>query len=440
MAVRDSERAWSCPFGFPPQGLIRRNRQGTGRCTVNRVYDVLVVGAGPAGSRVGRDLALSGLQVGILEENQEVGKPCHCSGLVSPRTIDIAEAGRDLILNTIRGAVFHTPDRPPVRVGGGRVQAYVIDRVELDRRLAAQAVRAGAELIKPARFVRYRLVGEPRVDTRSGGVVVTVAQDRVEREFHARLLVGADGAMSKVALQIRGTRARGLVAGLGAHADYAANPYPDHVEVFLEDHAAPGWFGWTIPLGDGTARIGTGSANGVKPAESLMRLQARFATTFGSARIRSKSGGMIALWEPTAMVADRVMLVGDAARQVKPTSGGGIHAALDAAAIAARHAASAFRGSSLSARALGSYERDWHRTMGRELRRQHDLRRVFTRLDPMRLRSLMDLLEHESLRAELDASGDIDFPSMGLRRLAFRHPMLAARMATWPRFPGAWLR
>ena len=140
------------------------------------------------------------------------------------------------------------------------------------------------------------------------------------------------------------------------------------------------------------------------------------------------------------MVADRVMLVGDAARQVKPTSGGGIHAALDAAAIAARHAAAAFRGSSLAARALGSYERDWHQTMGRELRRQHDLRRIFTRLDPTQLRSLMNLLERESLRAELDATGDIDFVSLGVRRLALRYPMVTARLATWPRFPTAWLR
>ena len=400
---------------------------------------MLVVGAGPAGSRVGRDLALSGLEVGILEEHYEIGEPCHCSGLVSPRTLGVAGVGNDLVLNTIRGAVVHTSDRSPVRVGGARVHGYVIDRVELDRRLAAQAVDAGAELIKPARFMRYRLVGEPGVNNASGHVAITAVHDRVETEFKARLLVGADGAMSKVARQIRGTPS-GFIAALGAHADYAANPYPDHVEVFLKDDAAPGWFGWTIPLGDGTARIGTGSANGVRPAESLVRLQTHFASSFGTARIRSRSGGTIALWEPTVMVADRVMLVGDPARQVKPTSGGGIHAALDAAAIAARHATAAFRGSSLAARTLGSYERDWYRTMGRELRRQHDLRRMFTRLDPTRIRSLMDLLERESLGAELDAKGDIDFLSLSIRRLAFRYPMLTARLATWPRFPSAWLR
>ncbi len=405
---------------------------------VSRVYDVLVVGAGPAGSRVARDLALAGLEVGFLEEHREIGQPCHCSGLVSPRTLDIAQVDHGLVLNTIRGALVHTAGRNPVKVGGDRIHGYVIDRVELDRRLADQAIAAGAELIQPARFERYRLVGELGTEARSGCVAVTAVRDRVEVELRARLLIGADGASSKVAQQVRGRRQTGLVAGLGAHADYEANPLLDHVEVFLDDHAAPGWFGWTIPLGDGTARMGTGSANGVKPMESFERLRSRFASTFGTARIRSHSAGMIALWEPTAMVADRVMLVGDAARQVKPTSGGGIHAALDAAAIAARHAGAALRGPRLSARVLGSYERDWRRTMGRELRRQHDIRRMFRRLDPTRLGFLMDLLEREALRSELESRADIDFPSPGIRRLALRYPLLTARLATWPRFPTAW--
>lgn len=405
---------------------------------ISRLYDVIVVGAGPAGSRAARDLALAGLEVGILEEHREIGQPCHCSGLVSPRTLDIAQVDHDLVLNTIRGALVHAAGRDPVKVGGDRVHGYVIDRVELDRRLADQAIAAGAELIQPARFERYRLVGELGTEARSGWVAVTAVRDGVEVELRARLLIGADGAQSAVAQQIRGTHQTRVIAGLGAHAAYVANPHLDHVEVFLDEHSAPGWFGWTIPLGDGTVRIGTGSANGIKPVESFERLRSSFAGTFGTARVLSRSAGTIAVWEPTAMVADRVMLVGDAARQVKPTSGGGIHAALDAAAMAARHAGAALRGPRLSARVLGSYPTEWRRTMGRELRRQHDLRRMFNRLDPARLGFLMDLLEREAFRSDLESRVDIDFPSTGIRRLALRHPLLTARLAAWPRFPSAW--
>jgi geranylgeranyl reductase family protein len=407
---------------------------------LDRLRDVLVVGAGPAGSRVARDLARAGYDVAILEEHREVGRPCHCSGLVSPRTLDLAEVGHDLVLNPIRGAMVHTPGRSVVGIGGKRIQGYVIDRIELDRRLAQQAVDAGAELVRPARFIRFGLVGHPGSDAGSGHVAVTVLRDGVEYEHRARLLVGADGAFSKVARQVRGTRPKGMVAGFGAYAEYDANPYPDRVELFLDAEAAPGWFGWTIPLGDGTSRLGTGSANGVKANESFERLRSRYPESFGTARIRSRSAGMIALWEPTPMVAERVMLVGDAARQVKPTSGGGIHAALAAAALAASHAAAALEGRSLSARALGSYAREWDKTMGRELRRQHDVRRMLQRLDSARIRTLMDLLERETLRDEVVAATDIDFPAPGIRRMALRHPILAAKLATWPRFPGAWIR
>jgi digeranylgeranylglycerophospholipid reductase len=404
------------------------------------IRDVLVVGAGPAGSRVARDLAMAGLDVAILEEHREVGQPCHCSGLVSPRTLEMADVGHGLVLNSIRGARVHAAGRCPINLGGARTHGYVIDRVDLDRRLAQQAVDAGAELIRPARFLRYELSGETGSGTASGHARVIVLRDGNEHELRCRLLVGADGAFSKVAQQVRGTRAKGMVAGMGSHAEYEANPDSDRVELFLDPDAAPGWFGWTIPLGDGTARLGTGSANGLMPQESFERLRSRYPGTFGTARIHTRSGGMIALWEPTPMVADRVMLVGDAARQVKPTSGGGIHAALQGASLAARHGAAAFHGPSLSARALATYPREWDRTMGRELRRQHDIRRMLQGLDPARIHLLMDLLERESLREEVIAATDIDFPAPGLRRLALRHPLVAARLLSWPRFPAAWLR
>lgn len=405
----------------------------------SRLRDVVVVGAGPAGSRTARDLARSGFDVVVLEEHRDVGRPCHCSGLVSPRTLVLAEVGDDIVSNTIRGALLHSAGRDPVRIGGDRVHAHVIDRVELDRRLAAQAISAGAEVLQPAQFLSYQLAGGSGSSTASGHVVVTVRRDGVEDTIRARMLVGADGAFSRVAAQVRGHRPQRLVAGFGVVAEYDANPYQDRVEVFLDEVAAPGWFGWTIPLGDGTARLGTGTANGIKASESFERLRQRFPDTFGSGRVISRSGGMIAPWEPTPMVADRVILVGDAARQVKPTSGGGIHAALHAASLAAHHADLAFHSRSLAASALVPYARAWDRTMGRELRRQHDIRRVLQRLDQSRIATIMNLLERETLRAEVGATADIDFPTPGLRRLALRHPVLTARLAVWPRFPSAWI-
>jgi hypothetical protein len=64
---------------------------------------------------------------------------------------------------------------------------------------------------------------------------------------------------------------------------------------------------------------------------------------------------------------------------------------------------------------------------------------MLTRLGPARLDVLMDLLERETIRADLESRADIDYPSYGLRRLALRHPLATIRLATWPRFPAAWI-
>lgn len=406
-------------------------------------YDAIVVGAGPAGSRTARDLARSGLQVAILEENRTVGMPCHCSGLVTPRTLELADAGDDLILNTLRGAVIHLASGQSVRLGGDRVHAHAIDRVELDRRLAQQATDAGAELLTSTQFQAFRLVGEARGSRErpaNGSVVASVVREGTATELSARVLIGADGALSRVARQIRGSGPTGTVAGLGGHADYDANPHTDHVEIFLDPHAAPGWFGWTIPLGDGTSRVGTGSANGVKPIESFQRLRDRFPETFGTATVMSRSGGTIALWQPTPLVADRVVLVGDAARQVKPTSGGGIYAALHAAELAASTITRALGQSDLSAKKLGEYGKRWNRSLGREFRRQHDLRRAFTRLSEPQMRRVIEALGTSALRRHVESTADIDFPSRAAMAVARRSPALALMLLATPRFPTAWLR
>ena len=403
------------------------------------IHDVVIVGAGPAGSRMARDLALRGFDVVNLEEHRAVGMPCHCSGLVSPRTLELANVGTDIIANTIRGAVIHAPGCQPVTIGGDRVHAYVIDRSEFDRRLAAQAELAGATVLRQSRFHRFSLAGEVSGKLTDGAVTVHFQREGVETQIRARLLVGADGALSRVAEQVRGSRAKDVVVGLGALAEYDRNQLEDHVEILLDPGSAPGWFGWTIPLGAGMARLGTGSANGIKPLESFNRLRAGFPETFGAARVHSHSGGTIAVWEPTPMISDRVMLVGDAARQVKPTSGGGIHAALRAAGLAATVASEAIHQGTVSARALQPYPRRWRQSVGKELRRQHDMRRAFRRLTTHDLQFLLPLLQDRTVRAMVDTAGDIDFPSRLVGATARHRPDLALRLLRWPRFPMAWL-
>lgn len=400
---------------------------------------MVVVGAGPAGSRVARNLARRGVDVILVEEHKTVGEPCHCSGLVTPRTLAVAETADDLVLNSIRGATFHSKQGAVLRLTSPAEAALVIDRSRFDQVLAAQAVKEAAELRAGCKFVEFKIEGAAH--NRSGSVRVTLDERGNRVTVSAKLLVGADGAASRVARQLRsGKRPDHLVRAMGGEAEYAGNHLQDHVQVFLDDRAAPGWFGWTIPLETGRARLGTGTTNGVKPHQSMTMLRESFPEYFAGTRLLFRRAGFIPVWRPVPMVEDRVMLVGDAARQVKPASGGGILTALLSADLAADEAARALGDADLSSSRLAQYSRRWDRSVGRELRRQHDMRRALTRLDESKIEALLTTLAGPKGRGALEALGDIDFPSRLVWRLLAQHPSLLFGAAVFPKFPLAWLR
>jgi len=196
--------------------------------------------------------------------------------------------------------------------------------------------------------------------------------------------------------------------------------------VFVGSRLSPGWFGWIIPTGGGGVRVGIGCDASDKPLRCYQRLAAEFPHLFGEMEVCRMYGGTIPLDFAPRSYGDNVLLVGDAAGQVKPFSGGGIYTALVAARHAAATAAAALAAGEVSAAGLRGYERAWKAEIGRELTRSLRIRRFGLSLSDGDVDRLVSSLGHEALQPLITRLGDIDYPSRVILRLARTLPAL------WP--------
>jgi len=344
------------------------------------VHDVVVVGAGPAGSTTAQRLAEDGHQVLMLEEHETPGLPSHCTGLLGFDAFESFGLPSDLILGEATAAKFWGAAGHSVLVRSDRVRAAVIDRVALDRELAGRAAMAGVDVRVGSRV--------ERIEVGPQGVTVGVRDGATVR---ARAVVLACGA------NYRFHKSLGFgVPSVFLQSAQLETPFPEAgtVEVRFGRDVAPAGFGWLVPLrrkSEWYARIGL-----MGQARTRERFQAFLATL--CARAGTDVGAMPAprmkmlpLGPIPRTYGDRVVAVGDAAGLVKPTTGGGIFYGMLSGVLAAEVLADALRRDRLGAGALRSYEVRWRRDLGREIRAGLAFRRIVSGLSDESIDALIEL-------------------------------------------------
>jgi len=383
----------ACPVG----ALRLEPRARDWQPLLRRRYDLVVVGAGPGGSTAARVAAEAGLSVLLIEKRQEIGAPVRCAeGIGRKELVPFVEPDPRWIAAEVTQAQIEAlgdGQTRTIRAEGGR--GYVLERRIFDRFLAEQAAGAGAEvrvktaatglLIEDGRVCGVRI---QRGDVLSGSLV----------EAEAAVVVAADGVEAQVGrwagldvrLPLRDTMVCAQYLLAGVEIDPTCASYT------IGHRVAPGGYAWIFPKGEGLANVGLGvqadlwqgpaarvPAGGQGGAGDDTVLG--YLTRFIEARPALAQGHPVTLvagnvpvaLPPARIVADGLMLVGDAARQANSLTGGGIANAMAAGQLAAGVAVKAIAANDVSAGFLGRYEAAWRRTVGRKMGRNYRVREKF---------------------------------------------------------------
>lgn len=367
------------------------------------------MGAGPAGLLAAARVAERGFSVQVFEEHEAVGEPSHCTGLISVEGLERLGLRPDgsFLQNTVYGGRIYAPNGECIEVANRRPRAYVVDRAALDRHLAERATDSGAELVLGRRVDEIRYTGEA-ASLRLGAHTVD-----------PRVIVDAEGPGARL-LQAAGHDAgqKGLINGFNVELD-GVDLDQGLVELWFGKRLAHGFFAWVVPTGGGSARCGLASRGG-----SLEALYSFVEKRFGvESPLRVRAGRVCTGGPVRRTVYGNLLLVGDAAGQVKPTTGGGVVLGGLCAGIAGDVASEYLGG---EARDLAQYEKLWRKIYGFELGAMLTLRRLLNRLSDGRLNRAIEAFREEGLQDKaqrLLEAGDVDMQA-GVIKEALTDPAI----------------
>jgi digeranylgeranylglycerophospholipid reductase len=332
------------------------------------LLDVAVIGGGPVGSRAAYKLAGLGYKVVVLEKKDEIGGKSCCTGIISRECADAFGIPSDLYFKKVNSAQLFSPGAKTIHIFRPEVQACIVDRSAFDRYQAETAQSRGAEYRLKSRVEHISFEPDKaEIESEEGGNV---------RKITAKSVVLATGFNAPLARDL----------GLGGTSYFAAGAQADvgieginEVEVYFDQKLAPGFFAWIVPTLPGRCLIGllARRSPGFNLKNWIARLEVEGRIIPAKHQIRF---GGIPLKPLSRTFDDRLVVVGDAAGQVKPTTGGGIYFGLLCADIAADTLDKALQSGDLSSKKLSQYERGWRKKLGAELRTELLARRLYEHL------------------------------------------------------------
>lgn len=376
--------------------------EGSKMKEVRKIYDVIIVGGGPAGLYTARILGEAGLDILVLEEKEKVGKDVLCTGIVSRELFEKFDISKDSIIREIRTVKLISPFGTSILYTHSSPFAYVVDRGEFDRFLFMDAKSKGVEF----RF-SHRVVD---IDILRSGVEVTThnLQDFQIEKFKGKMLILATGFRI------------GLCKKLGLSypvkflksAQKTMELKEDTVTIITGSSISKGGFGWIVPEKENFARVGLITEG--SPREGFKNLAKNYLFTENLEEVRYKP---IAQGLVSKTFGERIISVGECAGQVKTTTGGGIYFGLICAEIAGEEVLKAFKKGNFSPERLSSYDKKWKNKIGSEIQRGYFLRKMWERLTDEQIEKLFTVVKSDGFMDYISKKLKFDWHSLTLIKL-----------------------
>jgi digeranylgeranylglycerophospholipid reductase len=352
-------------------------------------YDIVVVGAGPAGSTFARIVASNGLSVLLLERKSRIGIPVRCGEGVTDAGLRLFHEPRtEWISATVDSFCFVAPNGTSTTINF-QEKGYILNRNVFDNDLAIYAKDEGATVVTNA-YVNSLLFENDEV------VGVTGIYNSEQFKIKSKLVIGADGIESRI----------GRMAGINTKLnlndiDSGYQKTISGVKIdqnvcyfYVSNKLAPGGYLWIFPKGKDTANIGIGipGKSAINYESAKIRLNKFIDSKYPNHKVVSISIGGIPLSKPIKqMVTDGMMLIGDAARTVNPLSGGGIILGMKSAAAAADVAVNVLKkGIEFSKINLMEYQKQWMNSEGKQINRIYRLKNAVYKLTDNNLNNIIE--------------------------------------------------
>jgi len=333
-------------------------------------YDVVVVGAGPGGSMAAKSAAMQNVSVLMIEKRQEIGSPVRCAEGISKRAlVDLVDINPKWVCAEVNSGRIHSPDGSFVVVDQPNA-GLVLERKVFDKDLSLQAAKAGAEI-----WVKSRAIDVIKENGNIAGVVVR----RLDGDYavRAKVVIGADGVESQLG-RWAGIKTSCKLSELDTCAQYLMTGIdvdPGYCDFYLGHQIAPRGYAWIFPKGEDTANVGVGIGRNIAKQKAIEYLDRFVEKEFGGGSVvATVFGGVPVCGTLSDIVLDGFMLVGDAAHQNDPVSGGGIINAMIAGNIAGEVAGKAVKAGDISRSFLIEYEKRWYKRIGRTFRHLRGIR------------------------------------------------------------------